>query len=321
VQVQIRILLQQLKAILFEGFELLNRRYGTSSSVHKHHSRSPSSGAASFLSTSTQSSITIVDARCNSGSMSSMSPQSILRKSSPSALLLLRWSFRDKKRVEAIVQNFRDMNGRIHEKVKLWCLASQLGVDLQHLQHLQTDANSKLLGFDIDATLRLTAWDAESLPGTLELQENSWQEVLKGEKKLNDRFSTSKMSGSTFLVEKFPYDIDSMSSISSRANLLPENETIDPRSRTRVDALAKLLHQPKELVFRIPRCIGWRYNKPEQTIAFVFDLEKPLDCDPSDLLTLLSNNAVKISLGDKFRLALGLARCISQLHMVHWVSS
>jgi hypothetical protein len=90
--------------------------------------------------------------------------------------------------------------------------------------------------------------------------------------------------------------------------------------RTRIDALAKLLHQPKELVFRIPRCIGWKYTKAEQTIAFVFDLEKPVDCAPTGLLALLSDNTMKISLGDKFRLALGLARCISQLHMVHWVS-
>jgi len=151
------------------------------------------------------------------------------RKSSPSAFLLLRWSFRDKKRVEVIVQNFRDMNGRIHEKVKLWCLASQLGVDLQHLQHLQNDTNSRLLGFDVDATLRLTAWDAESLPGTLELQDMSWQEVLRGEQKLNERFSTSKMSASTFLVERFPYYTDSLPS--TQTNLFSQNEAIDPRSR------------------------------------------------------------------------------------------
>jgi hypothetical protein len=121
------------------------------------------------------------------------------------------------------------MNGRIHEKVKLWCLASQLGVDLQHLQHLQNDTNSRLLGFDVDATLRLTAWDAESLPGTLELQDMSWQEVLRGEQKLNERFSTSKMSASTFLVERFPYYTDSLPS--TQTNLFSQNEAIDPRSR------------------------------------------------------------------------------------------
>jgi hypothetical protein len=90
--------------------------------------------------------------------------------------------------------------------------------------------------------------------------------------------------------------------------------------RTRIDALAKLLHQPKELVFRIPRCLGWKYNKTDKTVAFVFDIDRPVDCAPISLLTLLGDNTIKISLGDKFRIALGLTRCISQLHMVHWVS-
>jgi hypothetical protein len=217
VQEQIRILLQQLKAILFEGFDLLNRRYGTAGSAEKQLSRTPSTSS---------SSITMVDERCSLGPMSS---HIMHRKSSPSAILLLRWSFRDKRRVEVIVQNFRDMNSRIHEKVKLWCLASQLGVDLRHLQHLQNDKNSRLLGFDVDATLRLTAWDAESLPGTLELPDMSWQEVLRGEQKLNERFSTSKMSASTFLVERCPYYTDSLPP--TQMNLLSENEAIDPRSR------------------------------------------------------------------------------------------
>jgi hypothetical protein len=121
------------------------------------------------------------------------------------------------------------MNGRIHEKVKLWCLASQLGVDLQHLQHLQNDQNSKVLGFDVDATLRITAWDAESLPGTLELPDLSWQEVLSGEKKLNERFSTSKLNANTLLVERFPYYADSLPS--TQTYLSSQIEVIDLRSR------------------------------------------------------------------------------------------
>jgi len=205
------------------------------------------------------------------------------------------------------------MNSRIHEKVKLWCLASQLGVDLQHLQHLRDDANSKILGFDIDATLRLTAWDAESLPGTLELTRELWEGILKSQSALNDRFATSRMNGRSLLIERFPYEIDNVSFSHSGSN------TIDPRSRTRVDALAKLLHQPKELVFRIPRCVGWTYSQPEEIIAFVFDLEKPMDNDPVSLLSLLGDRETKIFLGDKFKLALGLARCISQLQMVNWV--
>ena len=58
-------------------------------------------------------------------------------------------------RVKAIVEKFDDQNNCIHEKIKLWCLVSQLKVDVQHLQCLQLDAVSSQLGFGVDATLRL----------------------------------------------------------------------------------------------------------------------------------------------------------------------
>jgi hypothetical protein len=310
--VQIKILLYQLKAILLEGFDLVHRRYGSSSSAEKLRNPTSKTPPPSAPLSPKQS----FPASLNFPSSTSLTSA---RKSSTSPLLLLRWSFRDKKRVEIIVQNFRDMNRRIHDKVKLWCLASQLGVDLQHLKHLQSDKNSKALGFDIDATLKLTVWDVERLPSTLELDDESWEELLRHETKLNGRFSTAEKSEGTLLLENFPYDIDSIFPTSDRARSAQEACNIDPRARSRVDALAKLLHQPKELVFRIPRCVGWKYAKPQKSIAFVFDVEKRLELSPIDLLSLLSDNTVKPSLGDKFRLAHGLANCISQLHMVQWV--
>lgn len=101
------------------------------------------------------------------------------RRSSPSFPALLRWSLRDKKRVEAIIHTFSDRNDRLHEKIKLWCLASQLGVRTDHLRYLQDDQTSKSLGFDIDATLRLTQRDAQEMKSSLELSDSSWAEYLK----------------------------------------------------------------------------------------------------------------------------------------------
>lgn len=45
-----------------------------------------------------------------------------VRKNTRSPFLMLRWSFRDKKRAELIVSNFADLNGSIHERIKLLCL-------------------------------------------------------------------------------------------------------------------------------------------------------------------------------------------------------
>ncbi|KAF5962902.1 ankyrin repeat domain-containing protein, partial [Fusarium bulbicola] len=73
----------------------------------------------------------------------------------PGPFQRLRWSFSSKKRVEAIVREFSEYNDRIHENVKLWCLGTSIGVNLQHLQRLETDMNSRALGFDFDARLQL----------------------------------------------------------------------------------------------------------------------------------------------------------------------
>lgn len=82
------------------------------------------------------------------------------------------------------------------------------------------------------------------------MDDRSWRDILKAQTALNERFSVSRLSGRILPIERFLYEIEG-SSIGST-----EDSSIDSRSRKRVDALAKLLHQPKELVFRIPRCRG-----------------------------------------------------------------
>lgn len=72
----------------------------------------------------------------------------------------------------AIVRDFKDLNNELYDQIKFYCNASTLGVDLGHLQQLQNNTNSKALGFDVDATLRLTAYDNQcgTLSDTFKLQ-------------------------------------------------------------------------------------------------------------------------------------------------------
>jgi hypothetical protein len=234
-------------------------------------------------------------------------------------LLLFRWSFRDKKRVEAIVHNFHDLNSRIHEKVKLWCLASELGVNVQHLHHLRSDDTSRQLGFDVDATLRLTAWDAEVPSETLEIQDPAWDKYIQVIEPVPNQglFATFTKDGATLIQENHAYEQDSRT---FRPGDLSKEAVVEPRTKKRIESLARLLHQPKEQIFRIPRCLGWKYLPMQNCIAFVFEVQPTPEAEPLSLLRLLNNNTMKPSLGEKFRLALGLARCVSQLHMVKWVS-
>jgi hypothetical protein len=95
------------------------------------------------------------------------------KTASPPHFVKFNGLFGTKKRVEAIMRDFKDLNNELHDQIKFYCNASTLGVDLGHLQRLQNDANSQALGFDIDATLRLTAYDNHSgnVSESFELQE------------------------------------------------------------------------------------------------------------------------------------------------------
>lgn len=293
IQKQIQLLLGPLKGVLQEGCDLLERRYGVGGE--------PSAGLVSQTS--------------NLSIASTLTPgrhSPLQRSKSPSIPDYIRWSFQDKKRVKAIVQELGDQNNRVHEKIKLWCLASQLGVNVQHLQRLQQDTISQQLGFDVDATLRLTQWDAANSQTSLELTDPSWSNYLKTITPVpyQGKFATFTKDGMAYIQEGHDYEAEARS----------PSDVLGDRTRKKVDELAKLLQQPKEQVFRIPRCVGWKFMPWQNSIGFVFEMPSNPDAEPISLLRLLSSPDVKPELGDKFRLALNLARCISQLHMVKWVS-
>ena len=292
IQKQIQLLLGPLKGRLQEGCDLLERRYGVSEEQFGLVSQTSNLSVASTLTPNTH----VPSPRCKS----------------PSIPDYFRWSFQDKKRVKTIVEEVGDQNNRVHEQIKLWCLASQLGVNVQHLQRLQLDDVSRQLGFDVDATLRLTQWDAVHAQASLELTDPSWNRYLKPITPVPNqgKFATFTKDDVAYVQEGHDYEFEARS----------PSDVLDGRTRKKVDDLAKLLHQPKEQVFRIPRCVGWKFMPLQKSIGFVFEMPSTLDAQPISLLRLLSNAEVKPELGDKFRLALNLARCISQLHMVRWVS-
>ncbi len=221
---------------------------------------------------------------------------------------MLRWSFYDKKQTEKIVRDFGDLNSRIMDHIKLVCLGSAIGVDLQHLNHLKTDDNSKKLGFDVDATLKLTVGETQDHAQSLEIMNPKWIEQLHHTQHVDGEFAVLNCIGARVLEESRTY--------------VPFPQTphgLDPRTKDRVDALARLLQQPKEQVFRIPRCIGWKFVSSHNRIAFLFEVPPDVKPQPVSLIKLLENLDMKMSLGGKFRLAHSLAKCMAQLHMVRWV--
>ena len=254
-----------------------------------------------------------------SGSARSISSQATtltLKASEPhlsskrSTIQLLKWSFRDKKDISAIVGKFADVNDRLLEMIRFWSLASAIGVDLRHLEHLQKDEDAVMLGLHEDASLALALSDTGYVPRNFEL-DKCWDGVLQESGTMGDPFAVFQWNGRHILRENC-------------LSLPIEAASIDPQTRNRINSLTQLLNQPKEELFCILRCEGWRVLPHSERITYLYEIPVGRKPDPESLLRLLNNaNTTNVcpSLDVKFNLAYSLARSIAQLHMVKWAGT
>ncbi|KKP02294.1 hypothetical protein THAR02_05587 [Trichoderma harzianum] len=197
----------------------------------------------------------------------------------------LRWSLLDKKRLESIIREFGELNSRIHESIKLLCLGTSMGVDLQHLRRLENDHNSQILGFDIDAKLQIAASQVQEMSQSLEIKDADLHQQLESVKRVEDRFGILEWRGKPMLVEYRPYQEG------SPGDRLPN----------------AMLH-------------GLGLQTQHNRVAFMFAIPDAVEPAPVSLLGLLSSEAPPPNLGQKFWIAAKLSRCIFQLQLVKWVS-
>ncbi|KAI0382882.1 hypothetical protein F5Y04DRAFT_279131 [Hypomontagnella monticulosa] len=291
VQNHIQIFFEQAIGIIEQAHRLLSRRQAASSSEEPGM-------IDSFFRASTPH-----------GSDLSVSQVHEVAKKPSRTFQRLRWSLLDKKRVEAIVHDFSDVNKRIYENIKLWCLGTSIGVDLQHLRHLEQDTSSRALGFDVDARLQLAASADQAMPGTLEVQQGEdARNALHSVVPVEENFGIMQWDSKPMLVEYRSYAPES-----------PVPVEMDPRTYDLVDKLAKLLRQPKETGFRTPSCWGWARQTQFNRVAFMFSIPEGSETQPKSLYHVLGSGSPPPSLGERFTLALQLARCISHLQLVKWV--
>ncbi|KAM0490786.1 hypothetical protein ACHAP8_011180 [Fusarium lateritium] len=249
VQEQIKIFLEEASDILDQAYSVLGRTLGSSFMVSRNFNSDPRTV----------------------GDLESKPPGSVQR---------FRWSFSSKKRVEAIVHDFSDYNGRIHENIKLWCLATSIGVNLQHLERLGSDINSRVLGFDVDAKLQLATTQEKRTTQSLEMSGPQLHQQLVDVQPIAENFGLFQWEGNTILAEYRSYASDS-----------PVPVNLDDRTRDLVDKLANLLHQPKEVIFRTPRCQGWVHESFRSENILFFpqantpDAESQTECGKEHLST------------------------------------
>ncbi|KAI1759331.1 hypothetical protein GGR53DRAFT_471458 [Hypoxylon sp. FL1150] len=299
VQNHIQLFFEQAIGIIEQAHQLLSRRQASS--------LDETSVADSFSRLSTPSSS--IFAVWPSASNSSLSQAQEVSRKPSRTFRRLRWSLLDKKRVEAIVNEFSDVNKRIYDNIKLWCLGTSIGVDLQHLRHLEEDTTSRALGFDVDARLQIAASAERSMPGTLEIQQSEdARRALSSIVPVEGKFGIMQWDSDSMLVEYRSYAPES-----------PVSVEMDSRTYDLVDRLAKLLRQPKETVFRTPSCWGWARQMQHNRVAFMFSIPDGCAPQPKSLYHILGAGAQPPALGQRFMLALQLARCISHLQLVKWV--
>ena len=218
-----------------------------------------------------------------------------------------------KKRVQEVVTQFAKMNSRIHGKIKLCSLASTIGIDAEHLDRLMTDPAAVQLGFNTDASLKLMVEESQHVSSSLRLSKADPLERTQGVKQIERRFAVGQWLDSSrtgiarqnVLLEYRDYEPD-----------ISNPGCFDPRTAGRIENLTKLLKQHKEQVFRIPRCVWWTFEKNQ--IILAFETAKTLSQDPMSLRSLLPRDP-KLSLNNKAKLALGLAKCLANLQMVKLV--
>ncbi|KAK4139782.1 uncharacterized protein C8A04DRAFT_32747 [Dichotomopilus funicola] len=290
VQEQIHIFLEQASDVLDQAHQLMHRRQRTEGYESTHQLRLP-----------------LMTTKLPRSSVASpTSYPSVSRR--PRSLERIRWSLLDKKRVETIVAEFSELNCRIHESIKLWCLGTSIGVDLRHLRHLEKNHNSQILGFDVDARLQIATSQAAEHAMSLEVSRSVLIESSEIHR-VGDKFGIIRGDGQAVLLEYRSYSPEA-----------PVPVELDDRTRDLIDKLANLLHQPKEIVFRTPNCVGWFREAKENKVAYIFNVPEGFDPSPISLLDVLkSKDPPAPSLSQRFWLALRLSKCISQLQLVKWV--
>lgn len=235
-------------------------------------------------------------------------PAGVLSRPKSSPRIRLKWALWEKKKLQSIIRKFTKSNDKVYVQVQLLCHASNVGVDLKHLDRLAHDENSKKLGYDVPAQLHLTTTGLQAVRDSLEVKDERVFRSLAVLSSTTGGLSVIDRSGRASLVEFRKYAPD-----------LTDPVPLQERTRNRVELLAHLLRQQKDVTFRTLSCQGWIVDSRFNRVAFLFEFPDGVEGLPYNLLQLYDLKSVRPTLGERLRLATHLASSISGLQLVEWV--
>lgn len=232
----------------------------------------------------------------------------------------LRWGFRDKKKLDKVLQELQSWNDRLFARIQMSFIRldqqestqpqnfSRPSLLLKSRQSLNNNVEAGKLGLADDANLlRLaSAPSSVQLPGMKITDFHGWMFDKERNIAGDVSRSTAHANGDLVLLEYKEYMPD-----------LEGNPT--PAVEKRVEKLANMLHSQKSDRYYTLNCRGYYLEESKQRLVFVFDI--PLSDRQASITTLHQDLLTQKTpaLEDRFVLAKTLAMSLSQLFTVGWV--
>ncbi|KAI1283958.1 hypothetical protein F5Y07DRAFT_95113 [Xylaria sp. FL0933] len=229
----------------------------------------------------------------------------------------LRWSFKDKPRLEKIVQELQGWNERLQRILQVKLIQGDYAAPNASRGRLSTALNKVLgagligsaqsLGLSDDIELaRITTAPTAAVekPSDQPLEIESFAAYENVSAIVQSRTRRLiRVRGQNILLEYKDFEAD-------------EAGNPPARSRDKIHQLSKILHHNKPSRYRTLQCQGYYAHNGRFTMLFPI----PSDLNPryTTLGWLLQNSKVP-GLEGRFALARKLCAAMAQLHAVHWV--
>lgn len=230
----------------------------------------------------------------------------------------LRWGFRDKKKLDKVLQELQSWNDRLFARIQMSFLRleqcentkatnlSTTSILMKTQQSLTDSVEAKKLGLSNDATLlRLATTTGGSQLHAMKVTDfYGWS--FPGKRPRDFARDTAYVNDQHVLLEYKAFMPD-----------LEGNPT--PSVEKRVEQLANILHDQYSDRSNTLPCRGYYIEEKNMRIVFVFDIPS---CDHEESLSTLHHDLSTRkapALEDRFVLAKTLATSLSQLFTVGWV--
>ena len=215
------------------------------------------------------------------------------------------WVMSDKKSAENLVTEFEAWTERVKSLLELAWWPLPFFSTVSQMEKLEEDSDAGQAGMLEGIGMRKLLAPGSSQISverakTLKISRLEFKEIMRFQE-----LEVGQLAGKGgVIIEYKSYEQDRTGSI---------NEIVSRR----ILQLVALLHETKNVRFRVLRCINFFDDVPGKRVGFAFEF--PEQGVPASLDSKLISKKLKPGLGTRMKLAYALAESIGHLHSVGWV--